>query len=186
MSLQYQLYGDNGWRGRLCQAGRFKCYSWNNPVRHQSRCYSHFSGETLGLVPCRTSGRAGIKQFWFSLQSTLLQGWHLLAIIVWMTSSRDCTILQGSQVESSRTHALLSGIDVLSCLIFLPCAADPGVPAVGPAGDRGKREGEGSGQPSSRVAAPWDTTDLHQVSVDDVSGWLGLWGMDRGVEGMGS
>nr|XP_023473325.1 transmembrane and coiled-coil domain-containing protein 6-like isoform X2 [Equus caballus]XP_023473331.1 transmembrane and coiled-coil domain-containing protein 6-like isoform X2 [Equus caballus] len=38
---------------------------------------------------------------------------------------------------------------------------DPAVPAASPAGDRGKGERAGSGQPSSRLAAPRDAADLH-------------------------
>ncbi|XP_028002851.2 transmembrane and coiled-coil domain-containing protein 6 isoform X4 [Eptesicus fuscus] len=38
----------------------------------------------------------------------------------------------------------------------------PAVPVVSPAGDRGKGERRSSGQPSSRLAAPRDTADLHQ------------------------
>lgn len=59
-------------------------------------------------------------------------------------------------------------------LLSLPWALDPAVPAVIPAGDRGKGEREGSGHSSSRPAAPRDAADLHRVSVGGDSEWLGL------------
>lgn len=75
---------------------------------------------------------------------------------------------------NSRIHDLLSDNCVLPSLFSLSWASDPAVPAISPAGDRGKGEREGFGQPSSRLAAPGDAADLHQVSVGGVSVWLGL------------
>lgn len=68
---------------------------------------------------------------------------------------------------------LLFGNCMLPSLLSLPWAPDPAVPAASPAGDRGKGEREGSGQPSSRLAAPRDAADLHLVSVGDVDGVSG-------------
>ncbi|KAM9694052.1 transmembrane and coiled-coil domain-containing protein 6 isoform 2-T2 [Trichechus inunguis] len=76
-----------------------------------------------------------------------------------MASSGDGMILEDPQVKWAEWDSGLASWQL--CVLSLPWAPDPAVPAVSPAGDRGKAEREGAGPPSSRLAAPRDTANFH-------------------------